>query len=153
MFTFVRMVHISILTLRNAVLGSISDTADVFEKVNEFFRESGKEPPFDVQLVGFSTEVKLNSGKYIIRPDVHIDQVKETDLIIIPSFIGHAPSTTYLNKDCAIGLQILIKPALKLPVCLQEHFYLPSQEFSMANNAPRTGHMPMNSVTIIRRLR
>ena len=104
MFTFVRMVHISILTLRNAVLGSISDTADVFEKVNEFFRESGKEAPFNVQLVGFSTEVGLNSGKYMIRPDVHIDQVKETDLIIIPSFIGHAPSTTYLNKDYAMWI-------------------------------------------------
>lgn len=103
-FTFVRMAHISILTLRNAVLGSISDTADVFEKVNDFFREKGKEPLFEVQLVGFSTEVRLNSGKYIIRPDTQFDAVKKTDLIIIPSLTGHAPSTTYLNKDCAMWI-------------------------------------------------
>jgi len=102
LFIFVQMVHISILTLRNAVPGSISDTADVFEKVNDFFRETGKEPPFDVQLVGLSSEVKLNSGKFIIRPDVRFDAVRKTDLIVIPSFTGHAPSTTYLNKDCAM---------------------------------------------------
>jgi transcriptional regulator GlxA family with amidase domain len=92
------------MTLRNAVLGSISDTVDLFEKVNAIFRENGKEPPFEVQLVGFTTEVKLNGGKYTVRPDIFFSEVKRTDLIIIPSFTGHAPSTTYLNKDFAMWI-------------------------------------------------
>jgi transcriptional regulator GlxA family with amidase domain len=102
--TFVRMFHVSILILRNAVLGSITDPADLFDKVNEFIKEKGQDPPFQVQLVGFTEEVKFNSGKYIIRPDTVFGSVKKTDLIIIPSFTGHLSSTTYLNKDCAMWI-------------------------------------------------
>jgi transcriptional regulator GlxA family with amidase domain len=98
------MFHVSILILRNAVLGSITDSADLFDKVNEFIKEKGQDPPFQVQLVGFAEEVKYNSGKYIIRPDTLFDAVKKTDLIIIPSFTGHLSSTTYLNKDCAMWI-------------------------------------------------
>lgn len=98
------MFHVSILALRNSVLGSITDTADVFEHVNAFFREKGKEPLFQIDLVGFSQEVKFNNGKFIIRPDITFDEVKKTDLIIIPSLTGHASTSTYLNKDCAMWI-------------------------------------------------
>jgi hypothetical protein len=46
------MITISILTLRNAVLSSVSDTSYLFAKVNDFLKSSGKEPLFRVQLVG-----------------------------------------------------------------------------------------------------
>jgi transcriptional regulator GlxA family with amidase domain len=98
------MFHVSILTLRNSVLGSITDTVDVFEHVNVFCREKGKDPLFKIDLVGFSHEVKFNNGKFIIRPDIIFNEVKKTDLIIIPSLTGHASTSTYLNKDCAMWI-------------------------------------------------
>jgi transcriptional regulator GlxA family with amidase domain len=98
------MVHISILVLRNAVLASIMDAAYVFEKVNELLKESGKSPLFEIQLVGFTEDVKFNSGKYIIKPDVVFESVKKTDLIIIPSFAGYVNSAVYLNKDCCMWI-------------------------------------------------
>lgn len=98
------MIHVSVLTLRNAVLASITDSAYVFEKVNEFLKEAGKPPLFKVQLVGFTEEVQFNAGAYRIRTDVGFDGVKKTDLIIIPSFTGNANSATYLNKDCVVWL-------------------------------------------------
>ena len=98
------MIHISVLALRNSVLAPITDSVYVFEKVNEFLEESGKVPLFKVQLVGFTEDVKFNNGKYTIRPDAFFEEIKKTDLIIIPSFIGHASSSTYLNKDCAMWI-------------------------------------------------
>jgi transcriptional regulator GlxA family with amidase domain len=103
-FTFVHMFHISILVLRNAVVASITDPVDVFGQINTFFKDSGLQRPFDVQLVGASKEVKYNDDKYIIRPDKIFEEVKKTDLIIIPSLTGHASSSTYLNKDCAMWI-------------------------------------------------
>jgi hypothetical protein len=71
------VIHISILVLRNAVVASIMDSAYVFEKVNEFLKESGKASLFKIQLVGFTEDVKFNSGKYIIKSDVVFESVKK----------------------------------------------------------------------------
>src|SRR5664279_1119934 len=100
LFYICPMFHISILILSNAGVGSITDSVDVFEKVNAFCKELGEPSPFFIQLVGFSEEVKYNHGKYIIRPEVYFESVHKTDLIIIPAFTGYANSATYLNKDC-----------------------------------------------------
>jgi transcriptional regulator GlxA family with amidase domain len=98
------MIHVSILILRNALMGSIADSTDLFDRINAFLVESGKPQRFEVQLIGAAAEVKLNGGKFIIRPDYSFDQVERTDLVIIPALTGHAPSTTYLNKDCAMWI-------------------------------------------------
>ena len=95
------MISISVLALKNAVLASVCDTAYVFNKVNEILKQSGKPPCFNVQLVGFSTEVMLNAGTFTIRTDAVFENVAKTDLIIIPALTGHGPSVTYVNKDCA----------------------------------------------------
>ena len=98
---FCRMVNVSILALKNAVLASIADSNHVFAMVNEFLKQSGKPPMFNVQLVGLSREVKLNNGLFSIQPDIVLEDVKHTDLIIIPSMSGDMMSSTYLNKDYA----------------------------------------------------
>ena len=98
------MITIAILALRNAVLASISDSAYVFTKVNEFLKEAGKPAIFKIQLVGFTKEVVLNNGMYIIKTDAVFDEVNTTNLVIIPSLTGHASGTTYVNKDCAVWI-------------------------------------------------
>ena len=95
------MINISILALKNAVLASIADTDYVFTTVNELLTNSGKAPLFSVQLVGLSEEVKLKNGSFLIKPHAIIDDVRQTDLIIIPSMTGDALGATYLNKDFA----------------------------------------------------
>lgn len=98
---FCRMLTVSVLALKNAVLASVSDTAYVFSKVNELLQQAGKPPVFNVQLVGLLPEVTLNTGAFTIRTNAVFDTIEQTDLIIIPSFMGHGPSVTYINKDCA----------------------------------------------------
>jgi transcriptional regulator GlxA family with amidase domain len=96
---FCRMITVSILVLKNAVLASIADPRNVFAMVNDFLEKSGRPPLFKVQLVGLWKEVKLNNGLFTIHPDVLTEEVQQTDLIIIPAMSGDSMSSTYLNKD------------------------------------------------------
>ncbi len=82
-------------------MASIADTSYLFATVNELLERSGKAPLFRVQLVGIHTEVKLNNGQFLIRPDRLIDDVKHTNLVIIPSMAGDAVASTYQNRDYA----------------------------------------------------
>lgn len=93
--------NISILALKNAVLASIADTRNVFIMVNRFLKQAGKPPLFTVQLVGVSNEIKLNNGLFSIHPDLLIEDVMQTDLIIIPSLSGNMVST--VKKNSAFG--------------------------------------------------
>ncbi len=95
------MINISILALKNAVLASIADSQYVFTKVNEFLKQSGRSSLFEVTLVGLSKEVKLNQGLFSIYPDLIIEEVKQTDLIIIPSLTGDMMTATHVNRDFA----------------------------------------------------
>ena len=103
-FYICSMIQVSVLVLRNAVLASITDSVYVFEKVNEFLKADGKPPLFKIQLIGFTPEVKFNQGAYSIRTDAIFDQVKKTNLIVVPSITGHISSSVYLNKDCSMWL-------------------------------------------------
>jgi transcriptional regulator GlxA family with amidase domain len=95
------MINITILALKNSVLASIADSQYVFTKVNEFLKQSGRSSLFEVRLVGLSNEVKLNQGLFAIYPDLTIDEVKQTDLIIIPSLTGDMMTATHVNRDFA----------------------------------------------------
>lgn len=79
------MKTVSILVLETAVTTSIMDAQYMFSAVNGFFSSSGKEPYFDVKLVGLTKEVKLNNSLVTIHPDLLIKDLKKTDLIIIPA--------------------------------------------------------------------
>jgi transcriptional regulator GlxA family with amidase domain len=95
------MISISVLAFKNAQIASVSDSASVFNKVNEFLIEAGKSPLFKVQLIGFTKEIKFGNGQFIIQSDALIDSIRKTNLIIIPSLAGHAVNMTYINKDAA----------------------------------------------------
>lgn len=92
------MVNISILVLNKAVPASIADSCYVFTTVNDLMQQSGKEPLFNIQLVGLSKEVPLNNGAFLIKTDALIKEVKQTGLIIIPSMAGDAVGATYMNR-------------------------------------------------------
>ncbi|MFT3826607.1 MAG: helix-turn-helix domain-containing protein [Chitinophagaceae bacterium] len=95
------MKTISILALRNAVLASVADTRHVFVKVNELLKQAGGKPLFRVQLVGATSEIELEDGLFSMRPDVLIEDVKKTDLVIIPSLTGDMMTATHLNREYA----------------------------------------------------
>ena len=83
------MKHISILVPQgHSSLPNIDGTHQIFSEANKLCEMMGKPPVFKVQLVGLSKEVTQRNGLYTISPDVLIQDLKRTDLIIIPAMHG-----------------------------------------------------------------
>ncbi|MXV52359.1 helix-turn-helix domain-containing protein [Pedobacter sp. HMF7647] len=93
------MKHISILVPERAIMGSIEGPRQLFTQVNQFFTARGKEPLFDIQLVGLKSETVVSGGIYTIHSDILLKEVKHTDLIIIPAIDGEFQSLLEINKD------------------------------------------------------
>lgn len=93
------MIDICILALKNSILASIADSRYVFSMVNAFLKQSGKAPLFNVKLVGITSEVKLNEKIFSIHPEAMIDDIKRTDLIIIPALSGDIFTATNSNLN------------------------------------------------------
>ena len=71
------MKHISILVPETAVPATIVDPRYMFTAVNQFFREAGHQPFFDVCLVGLTENVKLLDGLITIHPNRMINDVEK----------------------------------------------------------------------------
>ena len=93
------MKHISILVPETAVPATIVDPRYMFTAVNQFFREAGHQPFFDVSLVGLTENVKLLDGLITIHPNRIINDVEKTDLVIIPAISGDVKAALELNEQ------------------------------------------------------
>lgn len=82
------------------ILSSLLGSFKIFNGVNNYMMQTGKSdrPIFDVQLVGLTTETDLYNGAFTVRPNVSIDQVQHTDLIVIPAIFGNIPLELERNK-------------------------------------------------------
>ncbi len=93
------MKHISILVPKGAILGSLEGSRQLLTQVNEFFKDKGAPPLFEVQLVGLSKETHLSGGLFTVNTDVILKDVKKTDLIIIPALDGDISVSLEKNRD------------------------------------------------------
>ncbi len=92
------MKSVSILILETAVIEAIADPHYIFKAVNQFLQASGKQPLFNVQLVGLTKEVKLEGSLYSVHPDKLLHEVTKTDLIFIPAISGDIETALKLNQ-------------------------------------------------------
>lgn len=92
------MKNVSILVPESSVMQAIADPRYLFSAVNQFLTVSGKEPLFDVHLVGLKKEVKLNDGQFSVYPDKQLKEVCQTDLVIIPALFGDMKTAICLNQ-------------------------------------------------------
>jgi transcriptional regulator GlxA family with amidase domain len=92
------MIRVSILVTHNAIIAAIGNSRHLFSMVNRFLHRSGKAEKFEIKLVGIKQEMKLNDGLFMIQADSTIDEVKETDLIIIPPMGDDMEANFVLNK-------------------------------------------------------
>nr|WP_295864333.1 helix-turn-helix domain-containing protein [uncultured Chitinophaga sp.] len=93
------MVHIYILTVRNALVASIADCRHLFDSVNDFLAEKGKPVLFDVKLAGITPEVHYENGTFCIRPDVLLENITDADLILVPALTGDLTTAVMLNRE------------------------------------------------------
>jgi transcriptional regulator GlxA family with amidase domain len=92
--------HISILVPNGmCVLSTIVGTHNILSVANDHWQSKGGKTVFDVQLVGISKEINLYNGLFTIRPELLIDEVHKTDLIIIPALQGDFEEGLKLNRE------------------------------------------------------
>lgn len=82
------MKTVSILLLNQLNIGGLENARQGFLESNNYLRMMGKDPAFDVELVGSEKEVKVDEGLYAIRPQKNIQELSKTDIIVIPPIKG-----------------------------------------------------------------
>ncbi|MFO7445999.1 MAG: helix-turn-helix domain-containing protein [Ignavibacteriaceae bacterium] len=83
------MKHVSILIPRgHSSLVNIEGSHQILTEVNGLLTSLGRDPVFSVQLVGLSKETKQTSGLFTVNPDILVQDVVKTDIIIIPALHG-----------------------------------------------------------------
>ncbi len=93
------MKHISILVPKGAILGSLEGSRQLLTQVNEFYKVRGENPIFKVQLVGLTKETPLSGGLFTAKPEALINDIKKTDLVIIPALDGDLQKAIENNKE------------------------------------------------------
>jgi len=82
------MKHVSILVpMNNVVLSNVVGPFKVFSAANEFLKQAVQSHTnfFDIHLVGLEKDTVLYNGAFSIHCDATIDEIKKTDLILIPA--------------------------------------------------------------------
>ena len=94
------MKHISILVPNGAVaLSTIEGPFIGFSRANDILLSLGKQPLFQVQLVGLTKEAQIYDRLFTVYPDRTIADPFKTDLIIIPAVNGDMKKVIESNKD------------------------------------------------------
>jgi transcriptional regulator GlxA family with amidase domain len=80
------MKHVSILIPEGeCILSSIVGPFKAFNMANRYLEKTGRQPMFDIHLVGLNREIKFYEGLFSVHPDLLIKDVQKTDLVIIPA--------------------------------------------------------------------
>ena len=93
------MKQIAIIVPETAVVEAVADPRYLFTAVNEFLKSDGRQPMFNVQLVGLKEEVKVADGIFSIHTDAVLNTARTPDLIIIPAISGNLEQAIQLNRD------------------------------------------------------
>lgn len=92
------MKTITILVPRHAVMEAIADPRYLFQAANQFLQSAGKQPLFHVQLVGLEKNVPLGEGAFSVHADKVLDEVSDSDLLIIPALYGNMRMAVESNR-------------------------------------------------------
>jgi len=91
------MKNVSILVPESAVMEAIADPRYMFTVANQFLMAAGRDPLFEVQLVGANKEVRLSDGVFSVHPDKLCSEVDQTDLVIVPAIFGDMNMAVTIN--------------------------------------------------------
>ncbi len=92
------MKHVSILVPETAVIEAVADPRYLFSAVNQFLAAAGRDPLFEVKLVAVRRETRLDNAAFSVHADLLLDEVEQTDLVIIPALSGNLTAAIDANK-------------------------------------------------------
>tara|TARA_R110000796_G_scaffold35017_2_gene90049 strand:+ start:24728 stop:25690 length:963 start_codon:yes stop_codon:yes gene_type:complete len=92
------MKKIFILVPETAVPSGVTEPRYLFTTANQFLEASGKEPLFEVKLIGQKKKVSLQDGSYSVKTNYLLNDSGQGDLIIIPPIFGNMTASVALNE-------------------------------------------------------
>ena len=98
--------RVTIYVPLNGSIEGITPPYRAFHTANDFLTASGKEPVFGVEYVGLLEHIPANNGEYMIKTNRLLQDVTETNLLIIPPLFGdiskavdaNAPAIPFIKK-------------------------------------------------------
>ncbi|MDE1205983.1 GlxA family transcriptional regulator [Tenacibaculum larymnensis] len=93
------MKNVSILVPESAVIESVADPQYMFSAANNFLISNNQAPLFKINLVGSKKEIRFNGGMFSVHTNKLLEEVTQTDLIIIPALFGDMKTAVELNKE------------------------------------------------------
>ncbi|MBB6003037.1 GlxA family transcriptional regulator [Arcicella rosea] len=93
------MKKVAILIPEHSTIHVVAISRFMFETVNQFLISSGREKLFDIKLVGQQKQMQIIDGPFMVTPDLLINEVDDTDLIIIPPMAGNMQEGIWANKN------------------------------------------------------
>lgn len=120
------MKHVTILVpdgqVNMGTIATIVGVLELFNEANSFWKKREKEIKIKVQTAGASKKVVFSNGAISLQPDVHVDNLKKTDLIIVtPSSIRNTADVSKGNK--------------KLIAWIEKHYQKGAEIASMCSGA------------------
>lgn len=93
------MKHVSILVPNGHFsMVNVEGTHQMLYYVNLFLEQAGREPMFQVQLVGLERNTTQSHGLFTINPDVLLSDLAHTDMVIVPAIHGHIDEVVEQNR-------------------------------------------------------
>ncbi len=94
------MKHVSILIPKGHFsLVNIEGPYQIFNWVNECVERLGRKPIFELHLVGAERSITQSIGMFTVNPDSLINEIKKTDLIILPAIHGDLKNNLEQNAE------------------------------------------------------
>ncbi len=94
------MKHVSILIPEgHTSLVNIAGTHQILNQVNGIAAQFGRDPVFEVVLVGLAREARQDTGLFTVTPDCLIGDITRTDLIIVPAIHTRWPDALERNLE------------------------------------------------------
>jgi len=87
-----------------ADLSSITGSFEILNRANEHWQKIGNKSMMEIRIAGFMTELKLDAGFFSISP-ANIEEIKRTDLVIIPSVSHYYGSIIKKNKELIVWIR------------------------------------------------
>lgn len=91
--------QISVFVPEYGVIEAVTPPFRTFQTANEFLTVFGKKPVFTVEYVGLRDYVPANNGEYMIKTNRLLQDVSETDLLIIPPTFGDTAKGIQANAE------------------------------------------------------
>ena len=93
------MKHISILVPKGQYsIVNIAGSFQILNWANDAFIQQARKPLFQVELVGLERPSNDSNGWYSVMPTRTVDQIKKTNLIIVPAVHEDLPTAIALNQ-------------------------------------------------------